>query len=83
MSLRGYVLVETEIGRAQGVGRALRELRSELARVRSVDVVTGPFDVIVELEADDLQRLGRCITEEIQNTGGVHRTTTCLAVSLG
>jgi len=53
------------------------------ARVIAVDTVTGPFDVIVQLEADDLDRLGNCITEGIHAVHGVKRTTTCLAVRLG
>ncbi|MCH8284669.1 MAG: Lrp/AsnC ligand binding domain-containing protein, partial [Chloroflexi bacterium] len=53
------------------------------AKVISVDTVTGPFDVIVQLEADDLDKLGNCITDGIQRVEGVQRTTTCLAVKLG
>ena len=45
--------------------------------------VTGPFDVIVRLEADDLDKLGNAITDGIQHVEGVQRTTTCLAVKLG
>ncbi len=83
MSIRGYILVETEVGRTLAVGTAVRDIRSDLAKVTAVDTVTGPFDVIVQLEADDLDQLGKCITEDIQSIDGVQRTTTCLAVSLG
>ncbi len=83
MSIRGYILVETEVGRTLAVGNAVRDIRSDLAKVTAVDTVTGPFDVIVQLEADDLDQLGKCITEDIQSIDGVQRTTTCLAVSLG
>jgi DNA-binding Lrp family transcriptional regulator len=83
MSIRGYILVETEVGRTLAVGNAVRDIQSNLAKVTAVDTVTGPFDVIVQLEADDLDQLGKCITEEIQSIDGVQRTTTCLAVSLG
>ena len=83
MSIRGYILVETEVGRTLAVGIAVRDVQSDLAKVTAVDTVTGPFDVIVQLEADDLDQLGKCITEDIQSIDGVQRTTTCLAVSLG
>lgn len=82
MAIRGYILVETEVGRTQAVGGALRHLTSETAKVIAVDTVTGPFDVIVQLEADDLDRLGKCITDEVQKIDGIQRTTTCLAVNL-
>lgn len=83
MSVRGYILVETEVGRTQAVGRAMRDLESTLATVSAVDTVTGPYDVIVQLDAEDLDQLGKCITAELQAIDGVQRTTTCLAVSLG
>ena len=82
MSIRGYILVETEVGRTQAVGNAVRAIQSDHAKVLAVDTVTGPFDVIVQLEADDLDLLGKCITEELQKIEGIQRTTTCLSVNL-
>ena len=82
MAIRGYVLVETEVGRTQAVGDAIRHITPELAKITAVDTVTGPFDVIVQLEADDLDKLGKAITEDLQTLAGVQRTTTCLSVNL-
>lgn len=82
MMIRGYVLVETEVGRTQAVGDAIRHMQSQFATVKAVDTVTGPFDIIVQLEADDLDKLGKSITADIQNLDGVQRTTTCLSVNL-
>ena len=82
MSIRGYILIETEVGRTQAVGNAVRAIQSEHANVLAVDTVTGPFDVIVQLEADDLDLLGKCITDELQKIEGLQRTTPCLAVNL-
>ncbi len=82
MAVRGYVLIETDVGRAKAVGNAIEELSFPGARVASVDTVTGPYDVIVQLEADDLDTLGNAITEAVQKVSGVQRTTTCLAVRL-
>ena len=80
MSVRGYVLIEADVGKAKAVGEAVKALEHTDAQVVSSDTVTGPFDVIVQLEADDLDKLGRVITEGIQQVEGVQRTTTCLAV---
>lgn len=82
MAIRGYVLVETEVGRTQAVGDAIRHIAPSLAKITAVDTVTGPFDVIVQLEADDLDKLGKAITEDLQTLDGVQRTTTCLSVNL-
>jgi DNA-binding Lrp family transcriptional regulator len=83
MAFRGYVLIEAEVGHAKGVGEAVMSLNHKDARVTSVDTVTGPYDVIVQMEADDLDKLGNAITEGLQRIEGVQRTTTCLAVRLG
>jgi DNA-binding Lrp family transcriptional regulator len=80
MAVHGYVLIEAEVGRARAISDAISKLSNPDARVVAVDTVTGPFDVIVQLEADDLDLLGRCITDVVQNVDGVERTTTCLAV---
>ena len=82
MSVRGYILIEAEVGNAKSVGEAMQALTHPDAKVLSVDTVTGPFDVIVQLEADDLDKLGNCITDGLQRVAGVQRTTTCLAVKL-
>ncbi len=82
MTVRGYILIEAEVGRAKSVGEAVLKLKQTEARVVGVDTVTGPYDVIVQMEADDLDKLGNSITEGIQRIDGVQRTTTCLAVRL-
>jgi DNA-binding Lrp family transcriptional regulator len=82
MTVHSYVLIEAEVGRSKSVGDAVLKLRHPDAKVTSVHTVTGPYDVIVQMEADDLDKLGNCITDGIQHIEGVQRTTTCLAVKL-
>ncbi len=82
MAVRGYVLIEAEVGRSKSVGEAVLALKHPDAHVTGVDTVTGPYDVVVQMESEDLDKLGTCITEGIQSIEGVQRTTTCLAVRL-
>ncbi|PFG73918.1 Lrp/AsnC ligand binding domain-containing protein [Tepidiforma thermophila] len=82
MAVRGYILIETEVGKAKSVSAAIQNFSYPGARLINVDTVTGPFDVIAQVEADDLDSLGNAITEAIQKVNGVQRTTTCLAVRL-
>ena len=56
--VRGYVLIETDVGSAKAVGAAAATLSYPGASVLAVDTVTGPYDVIVQIEADDLDTLG-------------------------
>jgi hypothetical protein len=39
--------------------------------------VTGPYDVIVQVEADSIDDLGKMVVSRMQLTGGVTRTLTC------
>jgi len=83
MVMRAYVLIESAVGKAKNVGEGVQKLNLKDASVVSVDAVTGPYDVIALLESDDLDKLGRAITDGIQQVDGVQRTTTCLVVRLG
>ncbi len=80
---RAYVLIESAVGKAKGVAEGVQRLNFPDAKIVSVDAVTGPFDVIALLESDDLDKVGRAITDGIQQVDGVQRTTTCLVVMLG
>ena len=80
--MRAYVLVEAAVGKAKVVYDTVRQLQIPEAQIVSADVVTGPFDVIVLIEAEDLDRLGWAVSERIQRAEGVQRTTTCLLLSL-
>ena len=82
MAVKSYVLIETEVGTAKAVADHLKDIHYKDATVTQVDTVTGPFDVIAQLQADDLNKLGSCITEAIQTITGVKRTTTCLTLVL-
>jgi DNA-binding Lrp family transcriptional regulator len=48
--------------------------------IKSVEMVTGPYDVIAILERDSLHEIGDSITQHIQLVNGITRTVTCLVV---
>ncbi len=70
------------MGKAKMVYEGVCRLDLPAAKIMSTEVVTGPFDVIALVEAEGLDELGRAITDGIQRVEGVHRTTTCLLLSL-
>ena len=78
MAVTGYVLIQTEVGKAAGVAEAVRALQG----VTSADDVTGPYDVIVCIEAPTLDDLGKQVASQIQAVQGISRTFTCLVVNL-
>ncbi len=77
MSVRAYVLVEAAIGKVGKVVEALREVPF----VVSADAVAGPYDVIVVLEAETAEQVGRTVMDRIHQINGVNYTMTCVAVT--
>ena len=73
---KAFVLIETTVGKTKDVVSSLHDVKG----VTSVDVVTGPYDVICIVEADDLSSVGDAVTGSVHTIGGIVRTVTCLAV---
>ena len=78
MATKAYVLVETAVGKTRDILAALKEISG----IENVDAVTGPYDLIITIQANDLNAVGDLVTSRIHTVGGIVRTTTCLAVSL-
>ena len=77
--VHAYILVQTEVGKAAAVAEAI----SAISGVMSAEDVTGPYDVIVRAEADDVDQLGRLVVAQVQGVDGITRTLTCPVVHLG
>lgn len=71
-----YILIESLPGKAIELANVIRSLKG----VKTVHLVTGPYDVITFVEAADLKSLGELIVKKIQSTGFVARTLTCITV---
>ena len=82
MAVKSYILIETEVGTAKQVALTLGEITHSDGEIKTVELVTGPFDVICLVEAENLEQLGSCITDSIQTVAGVKRTTTCLTIQV-
>lgn len=71
-----YILVEALPGKAI----ELEGLIKGIPGVKTVHLVTGPYDLITFVEAADLKTMGEMIVKRIQSTGAVARTLTCVTV---
>jgi len=76
--VHAYVLIQTEIARELDVATAL----AAIPGVVSVETVTGPYDIIVRVEADSLDAVGRIVVNSFQNVDGIDRTLTCPVLGL-
>ena len=76
MVVKAYVLVQSQLGRARSVAKAMTKVRG----VKMVHAVTGVYDVIVYLELPDMNALSELVIKKIQPVKGVERTHTAIVV---
>ena len=78
MTVRAYVLIQTEVGKAAAVASQIGALDG----IVSADDVTGPYDVIATAEADSVDDLGKMVVSKVQMIEGITRTLTYPVVNL-
>jgi DNA-binding Lrp family transcriptional regulator len=76
--VQAYILVQTEVGKAAEVARAIANVKG----VTLAEDVTGPYDVIVRAEARNVDELGKLVVARVQTLDGITRTLTCPVVHI-
>lgn len=76
--VHSYILVQTEVGKAADVAAQI----AQITGVTQAEDVTGPYDVIVRAEADNVDDLGKLVVAQIQGVVGITRTLTCPIVHI-
>ncbi len=72
-----YLLVVTEVGRLDEVARRLRVIPG----VAEVQAVTGPFDLIVKVEAAHINAALDTVVHKIRRVPGIKSTETLVTVA--
>lgn len=76
MTISAYVFIETTPGKAG----QLAEAAAKLPGVKMAHAVTGSYDVIAFVEAQDVAALGEFLTTRVHRLAGVLKTTTNVVV---
>jgi len=77
MSAKAFILIETAVGRNKEVVNGFKQIKG----IKSVDTVTGPYDVIAVIEAESLNEIGDTVIKKVHPIAGISRTVTCLAMT--
>ena len=72
-----YLLVETDVGRLEEVAKRVRTIPT----VVEVQGVTGPFDLIVKLQAPHINQALDVVMNKIRRVPGIKSTETLVTVS--
>ncbi len=78
MPVTAYVLIQTEVGKAADVARAVGHIPGFV----TAEAVTGVYDVIVRAEADNMDDLAKSVVSKVGQIEGITRTLTCTVVHL-
>jgi DNA-binding Lrp family transcriptional regulator len=76
--VQAYILIQTEVGKAAKVAQRI----ANVPGVTLAEDVTGPYDVIVRAEAENVDDLGKLVVAQIQAVDGITRTLTCPIVHI-
>jgi DNA-binding Lrp family transcriptional regulator len=74
--MQAFILIHTELGRAEQVAGEVRGLR----KVLNSEAVTGPYDVIARVEVDALDHVYDELIPAIRDIPGVMRSVACPSV---
>ena len=78
MSVRAYVLIQTEVGKSTQVAHSVADIEGVVAS----EGVMGPYDVIARAEAESNDAMNKLVVNRIQLIDGITRTLTCPVVNL-
>lgn len=76
MAAKAYVLLRT----APGLTKAIYSSLKISPLVQSVEMITGPYDLVVAIEAASTNEILTTVMKEIRPAAGVRDTVTCLVV---
>jgi DNA-binding Lrp family transcriptional regulator len=77
MAVSAFVLVDVTGDHTKSTYKTITRLEG----VKAVYTVSGPHDIIVQIEADSLERLSDLILSRIRSVDGVTKTTTAIVMS--
>jgi len=66
MAAKAFILIETAAGRTKEIASSLKQIEG----VKSVDTVTGPYDIIAVIERESLTEIGDLVTGDIYSVAG-------------
>ncbi len=76
--ITAYVLVEGAPGK--NVKNVRDQIRG-LAGVKSAELVTGPYDIVVQIQGKDINELSKVVTDKMLSVKGVGKTITLMIIS--
>lgn len=78
MSLKAYILINTQIGKTSQVVETLRQM----PEIKRLDIIMGPYDIIAEVETEDHTALSEVVLKRLQSIDYIQHTMTCPVIKV-
>ncbi|AGB36319.1 Lrp/AsnC family transcriptional regulator [Natronococcus occultus] len=74
--VHAFIMVKTAAGKSEGLLESIRELGS----VAEAHIVAGNYDIIVEVETEEVYEILKAVSSDVQGLEGVTDTKTYIAM---
>ena len=78
MSISAFILIDTTGNHTKSACKTATRIQG----VKAVYPVTGPFDLIAQVEAETLEELNDMVMTRLRGIDGVTKTTTAIVLDL-
>jgi DNA-binding Lrp family transcriptional regulator len=78
MALSAFILIEVAGDHTKSAYKTIQRISG----VKAVYTVSGSYDLIVQIETEDLQTLSDLLVSKIRAVDGVTKTNTCLVLNV-
>ncbi len=76
MPVKAYILITVDALRTREVMDSLRKIK----RLHTFNEVLGPYDIVIEIEAEQLDDVTKILREDVRPVSGIRNTLTCVVV---
>ncbi|MDE0144528.1 MAG: Lrp/AsnC ligand binding domain-containing protein [Nitrospira sp.] len=77
MAVSAFIMVDVTGDHTKSAYKTI----TRIPLVKKVDAVTGPFDLVVQIEADTLESLNELVLSRIRGVDGVVKTSTAIILN--
>jgi Lrp/AsnC family transcriptional regulator for asnA, asnC and gidA len=74
--IRAFVTAKVGSSDYLGATKTIKEKIAKIPRVVKVDIIFGRYDIIAEVEAENLDELSRLVTDQIKSIPNILSTET-------
>ena len=78
MAVSAFIMVDVAGDHTKSAYKTI----TRIPLVQKVDAVTGPFDLVVQIEAETLEVLNELVLSRIRGVDGVIKTSTAIILNL-